>query len=196
LQAAALIRQANTLFYRKRHLQILQTYQEALQYVADVSPLLKGRIYSGLASIQATVGQKQEALRHMKLAHEVFPEHPEGDPGFLYTNTTSYILHFNDACIHLDFAQPKEAWEALLLAGSFVPNEVSPRGMELQNHRVIISIALNELEQSCAYFEKAFVSGRTLGSDLHQSEAQSLYDQMQAKWPHEKDVKELVDLFH
>jgi hypothetical protein len=96
LQAAALIRQANTLFYRKRHMQIQQTYQEAIQYVADVSPLIKGRIY----------------LR------------------------------------------------------------IQPHTFCILTMHASISILIN------------------------QSEAQSLYDHMQAKWPHEKNVKELVDLFH
>jgi transcriptional regulator with XRE-family HTH domain len=127
LQAAALIRQANTFFYRntlsylKRHTHILQTYQEAMQYIEDVSPLICGRIYSGLASAQAVLGQKQDALRNIGLAEEAFPEHPDDDPGFLYTYTTRYILHFNEALARLNFEQPGQAWEALTKATTFVP---------------------------------------------------------------------------
>ncbi len=200
LQVASLIRKANSLFYRntvpylRRHTQILETYQEALQYVKDVTSLLRGRIYSGLASAQAVLGQKQDALRHIALAYEEFPEYPENDIGFLYTYTTHYILHFNEACAYLDFKQPQQAWDALVQAATFVPNEVSPRGLELQNYRVIISIAKGDLDQSCTHFEKMVASGLALNSDLHQNEAHIAYEKMQLKWPHEKRVKELEDL--
>jgi tetratricopeptide (TPR) repeat protein len=194
LQVAALVRQANIYFYRKRPSLILQTYQQALPLLDQVSPLLQGRIYSGLSSAQAELGQKEEALRSAGLAHEVFPVHPEDDPGFLYTNTTRYILHFNDATTYLHFQQPQNAWEALKLAAAFVPNEITPRGMELQNHRTIIAIALGNLDQSTTYFERLVLSGATLGSDLHQNEACGIYDQMKAQWPHERRVKQLEAL--
>ncbi len=195
LQVAALIRQANIYFYRKHPEHLLQTYQHALEYVKGISPLLRSRVYSGLSSAQAELGQKQEALRFAGLAQEEFPSHPEDDPAFLYTNTTRYILHFNEASAYLHFQQPHLAWEALHHAAVFVPNEVTPRGMELQNHRVIISVALGNLEQSTAYFERAVESGRTLGSDLHQNEARDIYQQMQIRWPQERRVKQLEMLF-
>jgi tetratricopeptide (TPR) repeat protein len=162
--------------------------------VKDVTPLLRGRIYSGLASAQAVLGQKQDALRHIGLAYEEFPERPENDRGFLYTYTTHYILHFNEACAYLDFKQPQQAWDALAQAATFVPNEVSPRGLELQNYRVIISIAKGDMDQSCTHFEKMVASGLALNSDLHQNEAHTAYEKMQLKWPHEKRVSDLEDL--
>jgi hypothetical protein len=97
---------ANTLFYRKRHAHILQTYQEATLFANEVSPLLRGRIYSGLGSAQATLGQKQEALYSLGLAHETYPDHPEEDTGFLYTYTNHYILFLNEALTHLHFDRP------------------------------------------------------------------------------------------
>ena len=194
LQVAALIRQANTLFYRKRYAQILQTYQEALQFIDEVSPLLRGRVYSGLGSAQATIGQKQEALRSLGLAHETFPGHPEEDPGFLYTYTNHYILFLNEALTHLQFNQPEKAWQAITKAGTYVPDGASPRRMELLNHLVIISIARDDLEQSCRYFETAVTEGVALGSDLHQDEAHHIYQQMQSTWPHEKRIKNLAEL--
>ena len=196
LQAASLIRQANTLFYRKRHAQISQTYQEALQFIQEVSPLLRGRIYSGLGSAQATLGQKQEALRSLGLAQETFPERPEEDPGFLYTYTNRYILFLNEALTHLHFQQPKEAWQAITKAGTYVPDGASPRRMELLNHLVIIATALDELEQSCLYFGTAVAEGAALGSVLHQNEAHHLYQQMQSAWPHERRIKDLAVLLH
>lgn len=191
LQVAALIRQANIYFYRKRPLHILQTYQQAMSYLNRVSPLLRGRIYSGLSSAQAQLDQKQEALRSAGLAHEVFPARPEDDPAFLYTNTTRYILYFNDATTYLHFGQHQKASEALRQAATFVPNEVTPRGMELQNHRVIISTASGDLEQSTTYFERLVEAGNTLESPLHQNEARGIYDQMCAKWSQERRVKQL-----
>jgi hypothetical protein len=147
-----------------------------------------------LGSAQATLGQKQEALRSLGLAHETFPGHPEEDPGFLYTYTNHYILFLNEALTHLQFNQPEKAWQAIAKAGTYVPDGASPRRMELLNHLVIISIALDDLEQSCRYFETAVTEGVALGSDLHQDEAHHIYQQMQSTWPHEKRIKNLAEL--
>jgi hypothetical protein len=95
----------------------------------------------------------------------------------------------------LHFDRPKEAWQAISKAGEFVPDGVSPRRMELLNHLVLIATALGDMEQSCTYFETAVASGRALGSDLHQNEAHDLYQHMQAKWPREKRIRTLAELF-
>ena len=134
-------------------------------------------------------------MRSLGLARDTFPDHPEEDPGFLYTYTNHYILYLNEALAHLDFQQPKEAWQAITKAGSYVPDGASPRRMELLNQLTIISTELHDLEQSCHYFETAVTEGLILGSDLHQTEAHTIYQHMQNRWPHEKRIKGLAELF-
>ena len=194
VRVGAAVRQANMLYYRKRDAQIVQTYQEVLPFIEKSSPLMRGRAYSGLSAALSSIGLEQEALRYMGLAHDTFPDHPEDDPGFLFTHTTHYILYLNDTLTHLNFQQAQYAWDAITKAAEYVPDTLSPRRIELLNHQTLASVALGDLEQSCMYFESATTSGKKLGSDLYLTGASEIYQNMLAKWPHERRVKELADL--
>jgi transcriptional regulator with XRE-family HTH domain/tetratricopeptide (TPR) repeat protein len=206
LQASSAIRQVDTLFHRntllqhntflrhKNYLQILGVLQEAEQYINAISPLLRGRIFSELGVAYANVGRQKEAERYIGLAYDTYPDHPEDDPGFLYTHTNHYILYIDDMLARLSLNQPKDAWQAIMKASAFVPNVISPRRMELLDYCVIGSIALDDLDSSCAYFKELALSGIQLGSELHNGEVQTIYQQLYSKWPHEKRIQELAEL--
>jgi tetratricopeptide (TPR) repeat protein len=198
VRVGAAVRQANTLFYRKRNTQRVQTYQEAMPFIERASPLMRGRAYSGLSAALSTMGAgvQQEAMRYMGMAHDTFPDTPENDPGFLYTHTTHYILYLNDTLAYLHFKQPQDAWRSITRAAEYVSDTLSPRRIELLNHQTLASVALGDLEQSRAYFEAAVTSGQTLGSDLYLSDAAEIYQNMVAKWPNEQRVKGLADLLN
>lgn len=189
---ASLIRKANTLFYRQRS--TLSTNQEALQYIDDISPLLRSRIYSELGAVLAPYpDQKQEALRYMELAHEAFPDNPQSDPGYQYTHSNQYILHLNTMLTYLKVKDADEAWLAIKKAGAFVPAAVSPRRMEYLKHMVIGSIALGDLELTCANLETMIASASILESDLWRNDLQSTYDLLPDTWKGEKRVKEIAE---
>lgn len=86
LEVAALTRLAVHSAYRNRDNKALETYQEAsaLPGFARTSPLLRGRVYAGLAGMSACCGQSQEALSFLSKAREVFPQHAENDPSFRF----------------------------------------------------------------------------------------------------------------
>lgn len=192
----AYIRRANTLYYRRRYAQIVQTYQEAMPFTDQASPLMRGRIFSGLSSALSAVGQKQDALRYMGLAHDTFPDNPEDDPGFLYTHTSHYILFLNDATTNLDLGQPKKAWEAITRAAAYVPDTKSPRYIELLNHQALVAMAMNDLEQCCSHIERAITLGRSLGSDLYISDARNIITDMPDHWKSERKIKDVVELLN
>ncbi len=193
LEVASLIREANTLFYRKRP--TIQLNRQALQYVKEVSPLMKGRIFSELATSCAELGQEQDALRYIGLAMDVSPNNAEDDPSYSYTHSNRYILHFNEMYVRLELNQPEEAWKAVAEASKFVPDTITPRRMELLRYFVIVSMARGDLELSKSRFEVLAAAASAFGSDLHASELFNIHQQMLARWPHERKVKELADLF-
>lgn len=194
LIAASFIREVDTLYCRKRYPQIFQILQQAESCTPEASPLMRGRIYCHLGNEYARYGQEQEALRYMGLAYETFPDHPKNDPGFPYTHTDHYILHLNKMALYLRLNQPQEAWKAITEASTFVSDDVSPRRAELLSETVTASIALDDLDQSCFYFEKLATLGAKLKANLFISEAQTSYQEMQLKWPHETRVKALANL--
>src|SRR5262249_5344126 len=111
LSVAALKHLATKYHSAKYHLLTLQTYQEALPLLDQVSPLLRSRIYLGLALSYAKCQQEQEAIHYLGLAQDTFPEYPEGDPGFLYADCGLSSLNHYGGLISLEFNQPKKAWE-------------------------------------------------------------------------------------
>ena len=193
LQAGSLIRKGNTLFYRNPNRSHLDTYLEAMRYVDDVSPLLRGRIYSEVGVGQGT---EQDMLRYLGIAHESTPDTPEDDVYYLYSHSDHYILYFNDALAHLKLGQANKAWEAINQAARYVPDVINARRMELLKYLVICSIASSDLEQGEHHFKVMVESASVLSSNLWLGDIQDTHQQMLVKWPTEQRVKNLAELFH
>ena len=194
LRLASLVRQAHVYFHLKRPLQQLQLHEKAVLYSGDVTPLLQGWLYIVLAESQAHLG-KEEAKQSLSRARDLFPEHPEDDPHFSYVPVDHFFFVNHEVLTQLHLDQPKQAWERLTSIEKSVPNSIVPRRVELMNRQADTSLKLGDLEQTRTYVELAGTSALELGSALRFSEASETYQQMQLKWPHERSVKALAELF-
>ncbi|HLQ28613.1 MAG TPA: helix-turn-helix transcriptional regulator [Ktedonobacteraceae bacterium] len=198
LQVASLIRKALVYLYLKRPSQRLWAYQEAMQYRSNVSPLLQGRVYMGLAETHSALAclepaHENEALQFLDLMHKTFPSHPKEDPNFNYTyfsRTTQY-----EGLIYLNLNQPGKAWEILAQTDKDMSTLIVPDRVELTVHQTNVLLAMDNLEQSTTYLELAVASAKALGSQLRYYQSYDIYQQMLVKWPHEQQLKELTDLF-
>lgn len=117
MQVSALKQLALTFEYENRPGAVLQTYQKAIPYLKEVSPLLRARMYAGLAGAYSQCNQKQggqvdEALNALGHAYESFPEKPEEDPSFLYADCDYFTIVLWDGLVHLDIDQPEAARKA------------------------------------------------------------------------------------
>lgn len=115
IHIAALKQQATIALVAKKPDQALKIYQRTLPFIHFVSPLLRARIYMGLASAYARCNQPQQAQRYIGLAHEAFPVAPEDDPSYLYTVCNLPVLYLYDALAYMDMNRPQQAWKALVL---------------------------------------------------------------------------------
>jgi tetratricopeptide (TPR) repeat protein len=196
LQLGAYIRKGITLYYRKREKQFLQNYQEAREAVPieKASPLVQGRVYSGLADGLSMFGQTQEALRYNGLAHDTFPDAPTDDPSFLFLPASQMDLHINSMLIHLRLGNLKEALGAITQAAMFVPETALSNQAEILNHRAQVARAMNGLEECCDCLEQAIGLGRSFGSELYASEARAIIEQLPEPWQREPKVKNVRDL--
>jgi DNA-binding SARP family transcriptional activator len=195
LQVAALIEEALTFWYRKRHAQTLASYQKAHQLTnnaSELSPIIKGRVYAGLGMAYAAHGQKQEALRHIGLAYDAFPEHPEEDPHFSYTHYSHYYLYLYEGLMYTNLGQPKNALAAY--AHFHVP-EYASRRTEIVNREAAAWLTLGDLDQCSTNVEAGATLALSAGSELRYSEAREVYQGMLLQWPHEQKVKNLAQLF-
>ncbi len=196
LKAAALMRQAYVYFHLKYPVQALQAYQEASRYGEEVSLLLQGQCYLGLAQSNGRLKNKQEAYSFLSLARDTFPENPEADPNFSYTHFNRFTFARFEGLTFLHLNEPKQAWDVFTCIDKVVPTVPSPKRVDLSMRQVMTSIAMNELEHSCALLETSVISASALGSQLRINEAYEIYELMLDKWGNEARVKALRELFH
>ena len=198
LQVAALIQQGNVYFSFKQSDLELQSYQQAVNCSVEISPLLRGRAYIGLAKAYAAFQQEKEALTYRDMAYESYPERPEKDSHFSYTYHTRFTLTNHTGLVYLFLDRPtylKQAQTILTQIDEAVPKQLVPRRVELWIRQAAVSLALNDLKKSCAYVETAAVGAKTLGSSFRYQEAFELYGQLRNRWGNESRVKALKKLF-
>jgi len=197
LQVAALRQLAATFDYLDQPHNVLQTYQQTLPYIEEVTPLLRACIYAGVSGTYALLQQEQEAELFMDLAYEHFPTKPEEDPCFLYANGGYYTLIFCNGLNHLDFHQPLEAEKIFEQIDGLQPKiSISEKArIELLNYQAKTSIALEKMDQACIYLESAVKSAIRLRSKRRYRESLAIFVQMQGIWKNEPRVKNLEDLF-
>jgi tetratricopeptide (TPR) repeat protein len=193
LQAASLIRKGLVYRYLKRFDQMLNVYEEGQQYSNSVSPLLSGRLYTGLAEAYSNVGQGSKALQSLERAYKLFPDNPKDDLNFSYTHFK--LPHGFEVRVYLNLKQPDKAWEALALVDKSIPQEIVPDRVELSIDQADASLQSGDIDQACSYLRNAVTSALVLGSKLRYYQAYTLYKQMLVKWSHEKQVKDQIDLF-
>jgi transcriptional regulator with XRE-family HTH domain len=202
LQVAALISVANIGFHRKLSIAALQAYKHAVALLDDkkaqVTPLLKGRVYAGLAEVQAMRQDLTEAMRALGLAYDYYPEKPEEDPAYSYTRASRYALYvFGDVQSRLFLEQPKEANQALqVMQRENNDPEIEPiTKLDMLYYQADIQVAARDLTQSAAILTEAAMLAKDLGSRLYFNKLAGSYHELQTRWPRENEVKALEEVF-
>lgn len=201
LQIASLIQQANIYFDLRQIWRELQAYQKAYSFSQEeakqnreVSPLLLGRVYIGLAKSYGKFSdRKQQALGFLGMAHEVYPEHAETDPAFHYSCHTQFTLLNHTGLTYLNIGQPKQALRTFECIS--VPSTLVPRRLEWLIRMATTAFAMGDLGQTYEHVQLAATSAKTLGSGLRYNEAYNIYEQMRDRWPQEVRVKTLTEYF-
>lgn len=196
IQAAALKQQATMFLVDKAPDLALHKYVEALPLVENVSPLLRSRLYLGLASAYARCGDmhKQEAQRYLGLARDGFPEHPESDPNYLYTVCSRPVLYLYEALTYTDLHQPGDAWQALEMVDGVHPKMPVPEStrIEIINLQAKTAAAQGNMEQSISYWLAGIDAASAEGYSVWQEEAVDVYNYLGERWPNEQQVKALA----
>jgi transcriptional regulator with XRE-family HTH domain/tetratricopeptide (TPR) repeat protein len=197
LEVDALIRLAVTYDYAHRPRKALETYQVAMQYIGQLSPLLGGRLYAGLAGKSANCAERQDALRYLGLAHEMFPERPEEDPYAFLPGTGRYQLLLWDGLTHKHLGQYEEAWQTFVQVGTLQPSPglLERRRMEFLTYSAEAAVGLRDLERCLLYLEMAGKGSLHLGHEQRYAEACEVYKLARTVWSQEAKVVKLQDLF-
>lgn len=195
LLTTSLIRQAQVHFYLQRTRARLQAYEQALQYSNKVSPLLQGRVYIGLTETYSQLGQKQEALHFLALAHRVFPTHCDADPGFAYTHFNHWSLTSFEGQTYLNLGQYGHAWELFGSMDKAIPKTLVPNRVELAVRQAAAAAGLGDLEQSCSYVEAALHASVESDNQLRYNEVYTIYETLYEKWQNEPRMHNLAISF-
>lgn len=197
LYVASQIRLATIFAKRKRIGSALSAYNDALRRVNTgglaISPILHSWIFAGLSEIQATMGREKEALQFLKLAFAVFPDKPEADPCFIYTQCDRSMLYLHEGLIFLRLGQPKLAWDAFAQVDEL--NVSNRKRAEFLKHKTYTAIMLGNMIQSSIYLEAATRATIEINDELAFSEIYTLYEHMLALWGQEPRVRDLARLF-
>jgi hypothetical protein len=198
----ALRQEATIALVAKKPLKALLIYQRSLLLLDQVTPLLKSRMHLGLASAYARCNPamyKQDALRHLGLAYEYFPDAPEHDLWFkyMYHAGSLSVLHLYQALTYNDLGQPKEAMSALLHVDGLRPKlpVTESARIELMNLQSCIAARLGELDQSTTYLQSSVEAADATGYHVWREEAAEVYQDLVQTWPHELQVQRLRNLF-
>ena len=173
---------AQPCFIRKHSKDALQAYKQAVSLLGkNVTPLLTGRTYAGIAEVYAMRGQFQEAMGAMGLAYEHFPMKPERDPAYPYLRASRYALYvFGDAQSRLLLGQPKEADKALIAMQKETNDpEIEPiTRVDLLYYQAVVQIQQGEIEPSVTILTEATTLAKSLGSRLYFNKLAASYHQL------------------
>jgi len=137
-------------------------------------------------------------MRAMGLAYENFPINPKDDPAYPYLRSGRYSLFvFGDAQSRLLLRQPKEADKALVAVRKETSEpEFEPiTRVDFLYYQAEAQTQQGELEPSIATLTEGATLAKRLGSRLYFNKLAVSYQQLEEKWPHEKRVHELEELF-
>lgn len=195
LQAASFIRQALVCFYLKQARPRWQAYQKALQLLPQISPLIQGRTYIGLAEVCSMLGQEGEARHFLEQAQEVFPERATEDPNYAYTHFSIITVPLFEGMMYLNLNQPTLAHHTFTHIDHAIPADLVPERLELTVRQAAAAAAMGELSLACHYIETAVSMAHHLGSELRVDESYEVYERLLSQWEDEPSVKALEELF-
>lgn len=176
-----------------------KAYVEALCYCDDMtSPLIRSRIYAGVAAAFARKDRRQEADLYIHLAYEHFPSQPEHDPNFLSADNGLYMLSYYQGVMYLTLKQPQEALSAFdHYKTSISVYEVPRRNqLEIVNHQGKAAILSNDLERYIAYLNEGIRGALELQSRKRLVEVVDAFQQdMPTAWRTHSQIKPFLELY-
>jgi DNA-binding SARP family transcriptional activator len=196
---------ASTFYYGKDPLQATLTYQKALIYADDVSPLQRSRLHAELAVVYAQQKHEQAALQALELAQTMYPDHPEADPSFLYADFSPASLIMEAGLTHVALAQhfqgrgyEQQAWQSFAQIEDLQRGNTAPQRIffEIANHQAGTALVLGDLDLWETYLKIGIEGVKLLGSKQRLSEVADVFSQGQSAWPHEQRVKHMEALVH
>jgi len=194
---SALISLASTYFYESNPHRAAQTYERALVFDGDMSPLHRSRLRAELSVVYGQLGRERETLDAVEQAAELYPAQPERDPSYLYAEFTRASLTLERGLAYVELAKrhrdrryeykADEIFEGIEHAArSSIPDRIR---FEITNHRAATAVLLNDLDAFEAHLAQGVEGALLLASKQREHEVHAAWNLAIARWPGEARLK-------
>jgi transcriptional regulator with XRE-family HTH domain/tetratricopeptide (TPR) repeat protein len=178
---AALLQLAVAYNYDSQYDNALKSYQEALIYCDQATPLLRSRTYIEAAATFAHYRRAREADFYLDLAQEAFPADPASDPAYLYADHNSGVLALYHGLIYLERGDTTRAWTGFESFQRFGPTPERIR-LEIVNQEGRAALLEQDLEKYASCLEDGLSGAVRLGSRKRYDEAVGIYRSIPTTW--------------
>jgi tetratricopeptide (TPR) repeat protein len=159
---------------------------------------VRSRTYSNNATALAESGRIQEAQLYIKLARDVFPDNPTGDPGFALADSSIFTLSYHSGKVYASAGKVTEAFAAFDLYKQHSPGIPIPERIRLEivNAQSRAAIQAQDLERYADFFEGALVGALALGSKKRFDEAITIFQrEMPKTWLANRQIKSIAEKY-
>ncbi len=185
--------------YNQQQEEAFKTYLEALCYCDDqANPLIRSRVYAGVAAAFAGKGRKHEADLYIHLARELFPIHPELDPHFLSADHGPYMLAYYQGIMYLALNQSQEALKAFESYQETLPVSAVPRRnqLEITNHKGRAAILANNLEIYAQCLQEGIEGALEIKSQKRLNELLGIFqEEMPGAWRNNASITKITEQY-
>jgi hypothetical protein len=174
-----------------------KTLQEALYYIPHASPLVQSQAYLKSALAFAYQKRKREAELYIQMGFDMFPDHPECDPGYALADSNIYTFSRDAGRAQLELGQISDAYGAFEIhrsSGLLIPERLR---LEIVNGQSKAAILENDLDKY-AYFLRCGLAGAlALGSKKRFDEAHTTFrEDMPTVWLGQSEIQSIAEQYH
>jgi tetratricopeptide (TPR) repeat protein len=198
--ASALISLASTYFYAADPEAAAAVYEQAFRHGDALPQLQRSRVHAELAVVYGQLGREQDSVRAAAEAEELYPDHPQQDPSFLYAEFTPASLTLERGLAFIALAErfpgrsyQKKAADVFALATGpelAVPDRIR---FEIINHQATTAVLSGDLNAFETFLLQGLDGVALLGSKQRLREMQATWHRARQRWPAEERVLALND---
>jgi len=196
-EASALISLASTHFYQADPEQAATVYERASVLESRMPRLQRSRVHAELSVVYGQLNREQDAIRSAERAEQLYPDHPEQDPSFLYAEFTPASLTLEQGLAYMALAEKhpshgyaQKAADIFNSLNQAVSTTVPDRiRFEIVNGQARAAVLLNDIDSFEMHLHQGIDGAVMLGSRQRMRELQQAWQDAKAKWPNERRIK-------
>ena len=213
LFVASLMHLGDAFFTNGQKTEMLNIYSLAEQQSkqAGISNFLRSKVQAELAHAYAQHGKDQEALRSIEKATLLFTEEDAHTPVYISTDYGRFQLILFEGLCNLDLGRSQEIQGQETRAHAYYQNAsqqlrqidqleesilVPERiRVEITNQQAFAAVKEGHLDEFVLFLQEGLKGAKVLASEKRRQEAISAWRVARERWPQEKQIEDLADIF-